>query len=270
MSKTIHRLCPICSRDNRVGNPSNYSKNGWTIKNCLVCGFVYLEIAPVYESLVKETAWEKTSEVEKIARRKREPLKQSISDALKVFKRDVLKRNKLFRLLERHVDDGKVLDIGCGGGGILAALDHKYTPFGIEISEYLARTGNKNLKERGGAIVHNDAISGLGEFDANFFSGILMSAFLEHEINPKQLLQECLRTLKRHGIAIIKVPNYSSINRVFRGRRWCGFRYPDHVNYFTPDSLQNLCRKVGFTIHQFDLFDRPPFSDNMWMVVRKD
>lgn len=54
-----------------------------------------------------------------------------------------------------------------------------------------------------------------------------------------------------------------------RGKEWCGFRLPDHVNYFTPDSLVQMCQQVGFHIAKFSFADRLPTSDNMWLVIQK-
>jgi len=270
MSKTIHRSCPVCTRDNRDSKPSNYSRNEWKIKECPECKFVYLENAPVYEALVKEFAWEKTSRKEKTARKTREPVKQSLSDYFKMVRKRYLKRSKLTKLINRYFDLGNVLDIGCASGGVLRKLDSGYVPFGIEISEYLAQKGNESIRRKGGYILHCDALSGLSQFEDDFFEGIVMSAFLEHEAEPIGLLNECFRALKDHGKVIIKVPNYACVNRMARGSKWCGFRYPDHVNYFTPATLRNMCEELGFVVHKFDFFDRHPFSDNMWMVIIKN
>jgi len=46
----------------------------------------------------------------------------------------------------------------------------------------------------------------------------------------------------------VRVPNFASLNRRVIGKKWCGFRYPDHVNYFTPVSLRALVAKAGFTM----------------------
>ncbi len=270
MGKIIHRTCPLCGKNNLHKLHNSYSKNQWKIKNCSKCKFVYLENTPVYESLSNEFAWEKTSKAEKIERRNREPFKQLVSNYLKVIRKKYLKRDKLPKLINEYFDAGNVLDLGCSSGGILNRLDSRYVPFGIEISEYLAEKGNKTIRSKGGYILHNDAISGLSEFDEAFFEGIIMSAFLEHEIKPVDLLKECFRALKVNGKVIIKVPNFGCINRVIRGSRWCGFRYPDHVNYFTPKTLRHICEDVGFTVHKFDFFDKHPFNDNMWMVLLKD
>ncbi len=268
MNKIIKRSCPACGTDNQ-DNHHIHHQDEWKIKKCTQCRFVYLENSPVYESLIKDFAWEVTSKEEKKFRENREPVKQKISSVIKSFRKKYLRRDKLSKLINKHFAEGNVLDIGCSKGSVLHNLDQKYTPFGIEISEYLAKEGSKLLASRGGFVLHNNAVNGLKEFKENFFKGIIMSAFLEHEIDPLDLLTECYRVLDNNGKAIIKVPNYQSINRKTRGDKWCGFRYPDHVNYFTPSTLKKMCQKAGFSIGQFTFADRHPLSDNMWLVITK-
>ena len=263
------RPCPQCSRDNSAEPASKYSKDEWQIKDCPSCGFVYLENAPVYEALKVELAWEKTSAKEKQERKEAEPTKQVVSDVAKKARKDVLKRDKLGTLIEAYFGPGRVLDIGCANARLLAKLGEHHTPFGVEISEDLAKKGHKKLKKRGGEVIHADALSGTTGFADAHFAGIIMSSFLEHEVNPKPLLEQCFRTLDKDGAAIIKVPNYGCWLRTIRGKRWCGFRYPDHVNYFTPATLSRMVTDIGFKIAKFGIPDRHPFSDNMWMVVQK-
>jgi hypothetical protein len=70
------------------------------------------------------------------------------------------------------------------------------------------------------------------------------------------------------GFAVVKVPNYASLNRMVMGAHWCGFRYPEHLNYFTPKSLAGMAAKAGFAAG-FGLTGRLPTSDNMWAVLTK-
>ncbi|MEH6460731.1 class I SAM-dependent methyltransferase [Chitinimonas sp. JJ19] len=266
---TSVRFCPDCGQDNTRLAPSEFGSNDWPIKQCSACHFVYLETVPVYERLSEEFAWEKTSVAETERRVSEEPIKQSVSKALKTIRRRWLKRDKLGTLIRRYFQAGKVLDVGCAEGGILKNLDSIYIPHGIEISKALAAQANSAAASRGGYVVHNNALSGLAEFQEMNFTGIVMSAFLEHECEPRGLLSEAFRSLKAGGHCIIKVPNFASLNRVARGKKWCGFRLPDHVNYFTPANLAAMCVGVGFRVEKFSISDRLPTSDNMWIVIQK-
>jgi hypothetical protein len=81
-------------------------------------------------------------------------------------------------------------------------------------------------------------------------------------------LTKLRRKLKSGGALIVKVPNFACWNRLVRGARWCGLRFPDHVNYFTPRTLWDMLKRAGFRVARFSLRDRFPLSDNMWVLCR--
>lgn len=269
MPATIHRSCPLCDHDNSRHTALAHSPTEWPLKRCDRCNFVYLERAAAYEEMIENFAWEKTSSAETARRTSSEPIKQKVSDGLKRLRRDVFKRQKLGQLLRAYIAPGAVADIGCGGGKGLQQLPEIYTPVGLEISRALAAEAQRRLSKRGGRVFAGDALSGLHSLEAGELSGILMSAFLEHEIQPRALLAEAHRVLQTRGRIIIKVPNFASWNRRFRGRRWCGYRFPDHVNYFTPRSLTRFAQETGHAVLRCHPWDRLPTSDNLWMVLEK-
>ena len=269
MTPTIHRCCPICRTNNISSDRSPFSKNGWNIKQCITCGFVYLENSPHYKDFEEKYAWEKTSAIETLNRKSDGPLFFLISKLIKKFRNKYIKSDKLIGLVNGYFNPGNVLDVGCGGGGVLSRLNKIYRPFGIEISKQLSHQAHQYAFSCGGVVKNTNALEGLDSFKEDLFEGVIMSAFLEHEIDPTEVLKKTLRVLKPGGSLIIKVPNYSSINRVFRGNKWCGFRFPDHVNYWTPVSLIKLLKGVGFNIVRFKMVDRIPTNDNMWVVADK-
>jgi hypothetical protein len=65
----------------------------------------------------------------------------------------------------------------------------------------------------------------------------------------------------------VKVPNFASMNRVVMGRHWCGFRHPDHLNYFTPKTLRLLAEATGFDV-ELPFLDALPTDDNMVAILR--
>jgi SAM-dependent methyltransferase len=269
-TETALRSCPLCGTDNRAQSASPYSEAPWNLKNCTACGFVYLENPPSYVELEEDFAWEKTSAAEESRRDAERPLAKRISRAFKHFRQKVLKRDQLTTLLSSHLERGKVLDVGCGGGGVFLRLPKdRYEPHGVEISRVLSVQADALAKARGGHVVQGNAIAGLGQFAPDSMDAALLSGFLEHEVQPALLLKELRRVLKTSAPVIVKVPNYGCINRRVRGAKWCGFRHPDHVNYFTPESLRKLAVDCGFHIARCSVGDRWPLSDNLWMVLAK-
>ena len=265
----IIRTCPLCHSDNKNEAISKYSRDSWIIKTCRNCSLYYLENVIPYSELINNYAWTKTSEKENQFRLKRSPILKKFSNSYSWFKQNIIRRDKGTALIHQLFSSGNLIDVGCGSGGILKKLPINVVPFGIEIELETAKLCNKYAETRGGYVWHNDAISGLNEIETDYFDGIIMQSYLEHEINPQDVLKGALRVLKEGGLAIIKVPNFSCWNRYLRQNNWCGFRFPDHVNYFTPETLKTIVLDAGFSIRRFSLADRSPLSDNMWMILEK-
>ena len=250
------RRCPQCDGDDPQGLP-DYSSEGWAVVACAVCGFVYLRNPPRYESLVDDFAWEKTRDAEVKRRRKQRPVRKWLDERTRW--RSSLLRPSTGSLLKRMFEPGPILDVGCGAG---REIPEPYIPFGIEISRELAAQAQAYMGPRGGRAIHAPALDGIREFDANTFSGIMLRSFLEHEVEPKGLLMEASRVLAENGGIYVRVPNFGSINRRVSGAQWCGFRYPDHVNYFTPGSLRVMAEDCGLSLRLINpmLF---VFNDNI-------
>jgi len=257
------RCCPQCDSDAHEVLPA-YSSGAWKIVACGDCGFVYLRNPPKYERLVDEFAWEKTRHAEVKRRRKNRPIRKWLDE--KTRWRSNLLRPSPSRQLRRMFPPGRILDVGCGAG---RELPEPFVPFGIEISRTLAAQTQDYMGPRGGKAIHAPALDGIRQFDSKHFTGIVLRSFLEHEVEPKALLQEAARVLADDGRIYVRVPNFASVNRRVSGAQWCGFRYPDHVNYFTPASLRQMAGDCGLSLRLINpvLF---VFNDNInAMLVRK-
>jgi SAM-dependent methyltransferase len=266
----LARNCPKCGTDNSATDALAYSWQNWILKGCSSCAFVYLENPPGYEALVSEFAWERNHSDRGERMRKDFPLSYHFSRYWTPIRRWVIRKpDKVASRVKAAFPPGLVVDIGCGMGDQLARLPESYEPLGVEISLELARRAEERLAGRDGKILTMSAVEGLAAVPVGTVSGILMRSFLEHEQQPAELLARAWAALRPGGAAIIKVPNYASINRRVMGPRWCGFRFPGHVNYFTPQSLRDMVEAAGFQVERFGLFDRFYLSDNMWMVASK-
>ncbi len=257
----------MCNQDNS-GNRSVLERLSWELKKCTACKFVYLQNPPAYEALRESLSWQKSWIEEKKRRRDEEPVLHKIQDiAHSIFKPK--RRDKLTTLVGKYVRQGYLLDVGCGDGHRSKPLSKQLITFGVEIEEEAARKADELFAKRGGLAVCAPAVDGINEFADEFFDGAIMYAYLEHEIQPLDILERVNKKLRRGGKLIIKVPNYGCINRRVRGIKWCGFRFPDHVNYFTPRTLSLALHRTGYLIEKFGILDRFPLSDNMWLVAKR-
>lgn len=256
------RACPQCGVMAVIALP-RYSTAEWHVVACASCGFVYLHNPPAYAQLEDEFAWEKTAPAE-IDRRKEARPAMMWADRktrwrLTMFRRS---RSDLYRRLFRP---GRVLDVGCAG---YVAPPEPFIPYGIEISKALYERAVPLMEARGGKAVHGPAAEAIGGFPDGFFSGVILSSVVEHEVQPKRLLAEVARVLEPDGSAYIRVPNFGSINRMVNGGGWCGFRHPDHVNYFTLTSLKRMTKDCGLGVHLLHPI-RLPVDDNINAVLTR-
>jgi 2-polyprenyl-3-methyl-5-hydroxy-6-metoxy-1,4-benzoquinol methylase len=222
---------------------------------------VYIPAVPDYQEHVDHFTWERSYARETQQRRK-SPFYRF--HPLLRF-RKALPATVQLNWVMRHVRQGALLDIGCGGGEFLAQATPFFQVSGIELSPALAkaaqeRTPTATIYQMPGASMSVPA----GAFDV-----ITMFSYLEHEVYPLQVLTHARDALRPEGILCIKVPNYASLNRRVRGSSWCGYRFPDHCNYFTPSTLRQLLHRAGLHPLPGRLHDCLLTSDNMYLAARR-
>ena len=268
----LSRTCPACKAGGAQLKKNRYSHGDWVLKECLSCGFVFLENPPDYATLQGQFSWENTSGIQNETRRKSysrgEYAVRSAIRGVRSLTNTVIRRDKHVSLGYRYFRQGWIIDLGCGLGNF-SPLPPSCKLLGIEISTRIVADARPIFESRGGRIIHADVLSGLQSLETASCDGALVESYLEHEVQPAEVLQELSRVLRAESAIILKLPNYACWNRQVRGKKWCGFRLPDHVNYFTPNTLRALLGQQGFEIARFTFLDRLWTNDNMWCVARK-
>lgn len=266
-NETLRRRdCPVCGHPNTDTPAGPLSRAPWAIISCVGCGFVHMRDVPKVEALAGEFSWDKTFPIEAARRRRDSPLLAWL-DARTRWRLHLFPRVEPVAIIARLAPPGPVVDIGCGGGSGMLALPEHHAPCGIEISPALAAEAAARLAPRGGRVIQASALDGLAAWPDGTLSGAVLRSFLEHDADAAAVIQRLRRALREDGVAVVKVPNYGSINRRVMGRKWCGIRLPDHVNYFTRSSLTRMVTDAGFDIH-FPLLLSLPTDDNMIAVLR--
>jgi 2-polyprenyl-3-methyl-5-hydroxy-6-metoxy-1,4-benzoquinol methylase len=254
------RACPNCSCTDATPLPQ-YAPQPWLLGQCTACTMTYLRNPPAYEVLQDDLAWEKTYTAKKAASKGStvfSPLARRLRNRLGMY-RD---KTKSFR---RWFNDGHVLDVGCGWGQRITA---PMTPYGIELSDELHAIADARMRQAGGRCQHGAGAEAIWTFPKATFDGIVMFSYLEHETNVMSVLRGAHRALKDQGRVFIRVPNFGSLNRRVIGAKWCGFRHPDHVNYFTLSTLRDTCARAGFSTRLINRVTLP-VDDNISVLIEK-
>ena len=258
------RACPVCNSEGYTAE--RISRDPWRVARCEDCSFVYLQNPPALEQLMAEFSWDKTVETESVRRKAEQPVLQWF-DRKTRWRLHMFERPESRKFLEKAIGSGNVLDLGCGDGRHAMALSEAYTPFGVEIAPVLAEAADKAFAGRGGHCVSADSLSGIGTFEDGFFGGAILNSYLEHDTRPLEVLEALQPKMKPGAPVIVKVPNYGSWNAAVMGRGWCGVRLPDHVNYFTWDSLADMGGRAGYSVQGVPSANLPT-NDNMWAIMQ--
>lgn len=227
---------------------------------------VYLARTISYDTQAADHEFAETYFVEQERRRKKNPLLLAISRVTRKLKPPMPIR-LLRQTLRWHPArrGGALLDIGCGDGAFLEAAAAHFRLAGVEISPGQAERAR--LRVPSATIFACPLIQ--TPVPPDTYDVATLFSVLEHEWNPVQALEIVCRSLKNGGVAIIKVPNFASWNRVLRGAEWCGVRLPDHCNYFTPATLSRALEQAGLRPLPLRFADHIPTSDSLWMAARK-
>ena len=144
--------------------------------------------------------------------------------------------------VERVIDPGRVVDIGCWTGSFLvAARERGWDPVGLEPSKW----ASDRARERG-LDVRTAGIDAHGLDDASFRL-VAMCDVLEHLDRPGEAVDTMRSLLERGGALYLTVPDAGSRLARLMGRRWWSV-LPMHVQYFTRASLRRLLTDHGFDV----------------------
>ena len=108
--------------------------------------------------------------------------------------------------------NGRILDAGCGGGGMpLSLADEAKRVVGIDPAERFQSAGVKLGQEHGLNNLHFALADGMYlPFPAGSFDLVLSHAVIEHVANAPLYLRECARVLARDGRMYLSTAPYLS------------------------------------------------------------
>ncbi len=151
-------------------------------------------------------------------------------------------RERLTRL-ERYVERGEVLDVGCATGIFLAiARERGWTVSGIEIAPEAAREAERLT----GCPIASSPEPFLRE--GRTFDAITLWEYLEHVPDPRAELRQMNRLLRPGGVLALSTPNagHRTVRRA--PERWKEFKPPEHLSFFTVSTLSRLLTTCGFHV----------------------
>jgi 2-polyprenyl-3-methyl-5-hydroxy-6-metoxy-1,4-benzoquinol methylase len=143
------------------------------------------------------------------------------------------------RLFEKYCTGGAILDVGCSTGGFLYQLERRHPGKYIRLGTDISGPALEQARKMGVPILSGDFLT--RSFETSF-DAVTLWAVVEHLGQPAAFLRKAADILKPGGLCILLVPNMKSLAvRILGGK----YRYilPEHINYFTLDTLTRLAEK---------------------------
>ena len=167
---------------------------------------------------------------------------------------DLKSIRKDWRLIESLIKKkSKVLDIGCGEGGLIKQLELNLNAEtrGIELDPNLARLAISS----GNSVVQGNAEEDLSQYSNQSFDYVILSQTLQAMIKPKDILVELLRIGNK---AIVSFPNFGHWKirtqlmlkgkmPITKGLPYTWYETPN-IHFFTIKDFQELCKELNIVI----------------------
>jgi SAM-dependent methyltransferase len=150
-------------------------------------------------------------------------------------------------IVSQFVFGRRLLDVGCASGLFLSlAQTAGWEVSGVEPNQKLCAAAEKLVGAKG-AVQCSD-LEG-AELTAGF-DVLTLWDVLEHVPKPQVFLSACRRLLRADGFLFLNVPDLNSKEARLLGRRW-PLLLPEHLNYFTRESLAICAEQSGFRVLRF-------------------
>jgi 2-polyprenyl-3-methyl-5-hydroxy-6-metoxy-1,4-benzoquinol methylase len=160
--------------------------------------------------------------------------------------------NDMLNHLQRLVQKGRLLDVGCADGAFLErARARGFEGEGVEMALWAV----EKARERGLVVWQGAFEEVSAHLPEEHYDVITLLDVLEHVPCPKGFLRGVWRLLKKGGWVFIHTPNYEGSGLRFKSEALLT-KSREHLLYFTPRSLTALLQKEGF--QKVKVGTRPP------------
>jgi len=234
--------CNLCGADNtallfRAPTPQRYgnafSRETWNIVRCRQCGLIYVNPRVGVSSLREFYCFEN-------------PADQTLVQEWFVDGADLQAPTwrRFLRIIHRYQPTGRLLDVGCGGGGFLVeARNLGYQVTGQDISPYFL----DYCRSQHGLTVYGEELEALESMPGGFDC---VTAFdvIEHHPDPKQMLTEIRRLLRPGGLAVVSTHDIGNLFARLYGVNWRHIHPVGHITYFTQTTLAKMLSATGFQV----------------------
>jgi SAM-dependent methyltransferase len=155
-------------------------------------------------------------------------------------------RSRVRRIERLTGGPGRVLDVGCGPGGLLKLMARRgWETRGTERSESAAL----QARTEHGLDVRAEELEAIVAEGATFDAVVLWHV-AEHLPDPAKTFGEIARLLRPGGVLMVGVPNFGSPESRIGGAGWFHLDVPRHLFHFTKATLGRMLAEAGFVTRE--------------------
>lgn len=218
---------------------------------CSDCGCLQIADIPVYiEKYYPDYYYAYKQEIPKL---KRQPLLKRVISTIRFKIKYKRAKDELlsYFLPIKTPPHHKILDIGCGRGGLICKLYNKGFRHVRGVDKFISKEKNYGF---GVTVMKKD----LTEIKNKSYDLLMMHHVLEHMDDPQTELKECFRILKNNRYLIVRIPVKTFAWTKYK-TNWVQLDAPRHFFIHTSKSMNLLADNSGFKIKEV-IFDSGAFQ----------
>ncbi len=228
--------CPACKCEK---SSSKYEKSGFNYEECESCQTIYVNPRPspdilewFYRDSENYTYWNKF-----------------IFPASEKVRRDKIfipRVENVIKYCDKYnVNRDSILEVGAGFGTfceVMQSMGVFRRIVGIEPTPDLAQT----CRDKGIEVIESPVENVNFEAD-QLFDVVVNFEVIEHLFSPRDFVIQCKRLLTKNGLFVISCPNGQGFD-IITLKKLSKTIDHEHLNYFTPQSLNSLLTDIGFEV----------------------
>ena len=232
-SSQMQLLCPACGR--ATAQRFLYSKNGCDILQCAECGLGRSQTSAFDPGAYYTSDYFSGGHADGYA---------DYRGAELVLRREFANTVDFIR---KYRANGRLLDVGCAYGFFLQEARPFFDSAGIEIAAEAAGFCRQQGLRVFTGIADEDNLALVGMMDV-----IVLLDVVEHLPSPQKTLALCARYLTPGGVIVISTGDFASHYARLAGAGWRLMTPPQHLWFFTLESLERMSHSLGLRMEAYD------------------
>jgi SAM-dependent methyltransferase len=229
----ISRACPACDRT--TDHVLRFRSNGCDILQCRGCGLGRTEASGFDPTAYYTEDYFSGGHSDGYA---------DYLGAEPVLRREFARSVDFIR---GYRDNGRLLELGCAYGFFLKEAARHFDVAGIELAAEAADHGRRAGLNILSGLADEANLRKIGHVDV-----IVLFDVIEHLPDPRETLALCCQHLNPGGIVVITTGDFGSPVARLTGVKWRLMTPPQHLWFFTQESMRRLSASLGLSMASVD------------------